>query len=52
MSDEQVLAGHGAGHTDMAYEEHEKTFALFIRLLKNAMIVIFVALALLAYFTL
>ncbi len=52
MAEDQILAGHGTGHTDMAYEEHEKTFALFTSLLKNAIIVVFVVLALLAYFTL
>jgi len=52
MSEDQVLASHGTGHTGMAYEEHEKTFALFISLLKNGLIVVFVVLALLAYFTL
>jgi hypothetical protein len=46
MVDEHALS---AGHPDMDYAEHEKTYQLFLWLMKNIAIVVVVILVILAY---
>jgi Bacterial aa3 type cytochrome c oxidase subunit IV len=49
MAEQQGLA---AGHPDMDYAEHEKTYRLFTTLLKWSAIAIVIAIIILAYLTL
>lgn len=46
MADEHALS---AGHPDMDYAEHEKTYQLFLWLLKNGAIVVVAILIILAF---
>ena len=46
MVDDQVLS---SGHPDMDYSEHERTYALFLWLLKNGTIAVIAIVVILAF---